>query len=81
MCFIYQTHPVAHAGMKMDYVDNTLVTNILKSCPVDIKLKQSAKKINLHLNVALMSGAYRLLQSTKDRYSTTKKDSKRASNC
>ena len=59
--------------MKMDYVDNTLDTNILKSCPVDIKLKQSAKKLNLHLNAAVMSGAYRLLRFTKDKYFTTKR--------
>ena len=43
----------------MDYVDNILATNVIRSCIADIKLKQSDKKINLHLNVAVMSGAYK----------------------
>ena len=58
MCFFYQTHPVAHAGMKMDYLDNTLAINVIRCCIADIKLRQSDKKMKFHLNVAMMSGAF-----------------------
>ena len=60
MCFIYQVHPVAHAALKMDYVDNTLTTNVIRSCHVDIKLRQTKAKYLLQMNMTLMSGVYKL---------------------
>ena len=31
-CFIYQTYPVAHAGLKMDYVNSILASNVAMGC-------------------------------------------------
>ena len=43
----------------MDYVDNTLATNIMKSCPVDLKLRQGNIKYQLQMNLVLMSEVYK----------------------
>ena len=58
MCLFYQTYPVAHAGMKMDFADKSLASNVMRGCYGIIKLAHSEKNVNFHLNVGLMTGVY-----------------------
>ena len=51
-CLIYQTHPVAHAGVKTEYTDSN---EKLRKCETTLKLTQSYNKF-LEMNVAFMSG-------------------------
>ena len=53
-CLIYQIHPLAYAELKMDYLDNTLVTHVVRECVAHIKLPQRDNKF-LQMNFALMS--------------------------
>ena len=57
-CVIYQTHPVAHAGLKMDYVNNTLTSNVVRGCKNAMELVQKDNNLHLQVNVAVMSDVH-----------------------
>ena len=59
-CVIYQTHPIAHAGLKMDYVNNTLSSNVVRGCTNAMELVQKDNKLHLQVNVAVMSDVHNL---------------------
>ena len=64
-CLFYQTHPVAHAGLKMDYVNNTLALNVLRGCVNHIELIHNDKQLHLQLNLGLMSEVYDLCHDSE----------------
>ena len=61
-CLIYQSHPVAHAGIEMEYADSK---HKLRKCEVTIKLTKQYYKRFLQMNVALMS-RFPYFQDRKD---------------
>ena len=55
MCLFYQSHPLAHEGLHIDYVDDTLPINIMQGCRSETKWTKPKKRLHLEIQLALMA--------------------------
>ena len=66
-CLFYQSHPVAHAGMEFDHLDDALAANLIGGYTTIYKLKDTTNRIQISVNGAIMSDGYILKRNRYDK--------------
>ena len=61
-CSFYQTHPVAHSGLKGDFLRHTLSTDMVKGCSRKHYLMKKERRLQTEVNFYLMNGVYKMIE-------------------
>ena len=59
-CSFLQTHPIAHAGLATDFINDTLADYITMGCPTIYNIGKIDNKLKIEVNSIFFGSAYNL---------------------
>ena len=67
-CLFYQNHPIAHAGLEFDYLNDDLPAHVIRGYTTTYSWKHRNKSLQLNINGAQMPDGYLVKSNRYEKY-------------